>query len=294
MVCVEARFKSFAVREYDLGITLTSGQAFRWRQQRESWIGVVHRHWVRLQASNTGLLAEAAVPITDWKWLADYLQVELDLGAVLTSFPSDAPMRAAVLACRGLRLLRQDPWECLASFILSSTKQILQIQQIVSLLCQRYGEPVIVPTGEEAAWAFPTPESLAALSETDLRACKMGFRAPYLLKAARRVAEGKLDLGLLTELPLEEARAELQSLEGVGAKITDCVLLFAFGRQAAFPVDVWVMKALQQFYFPKRKKKLHRLREFAAAHFGPNAGYAQQYLFHYARSQLKRGAKRIQ
>jgi N-glycosylase/DNA lyase len=294
VVCVEARFKTFAVREYDLGITLASGQAFRWRQQQESWVGVVHRHWVRLQTSGTSLLAEVAVPVTDWKWLADYLQVELDLAEVLTSFPSDAPMRAAVLACRGLRLLRQDPWECLASFILSSTKQILQIQQIVSLLCQRYGEPVPVPPGEEAVWAFPTPERLAALSEMDLRACKMGFRAPYLLAAARRVAEGRLDLGRLAGLPLEEARAELQSLEGVGAKITDCVLLFAFGRQAAFPVDVWVMKALQQLYFPKRKKKLRRLQEFAATHFGPNAGYAQQYLFHYARSQLKRGAKKIQ
>jgi N-glycosylase/DNA lyase len=269
-------------------MTLTSGQAFRWREQDASWVGIVQRNWVRLQANESGILAETAEPFEDWTWLEHYLQVDLDLPAVLGTFPADEPMRMARSACGGLRLLRQDPWECLASFILSSTKQILQIQQIVSLLCQRYGEELSVPAGQGPAWTFPTAERLASVSEEGLRACKMGFRAPFLLSAARRLSEGKLDLPALAGLPVEAARAELMALPGVGPKICNCVLLFAYGRQEAFPVDVWVMKALRQLYFPRRKRTLRQLQQFAATYFGPNAGYAQQYLFHYARLQMKR------
>jgi len=115
----------------------------------------------------------------------------------------------------------------------------------------------------------------------------MGFRAPSLLAAARQIAEGKLDLEKVRSLPLPEARAELMKLRGVGGKIADCVLLFAYGFDSAFPVDVWVERALQQLYFPRRRASEKRLRNFAATHFGPHAGYAQQYLFHYMRTKLK-------
>jgi N-glycosylase/DNA lyase len=269
-------------------MTLTSGQAFRWQRLGESWVGIIGRRWVRLQSNGTSITAETPEPGPDWSWLTHYLQLDLDLGAVLATFPQDKPMQTAMAACRGLRLLRQDPWECLASFILSSTKQILQIQQIISLLCQRYGEPVLAGENHQPAYGFPSPNRLAAVSEEELRACKMGFRAPSLLAAARKVADETLNLNSLFELPLETARAELLKLDGVGDKIGDCVLLFAFGRQGAFPVDVWIMKALRQLYFANRKVDLPKLQNFAASHFGPNAGYAQQYLFHYARSQMKR------
>jgi N-glycosylase/DNA lyase len=197
-------------------------------------------------------------------------------------------MRAAVAACRGLRLLRQDPWECLASFILSSTKQIVQIRQIVALLCERYGEPLAVAPAYPPAFAFPCPARLARTTEAELRACKMGFRAPYLLATARLVANGQFDLARLQSMPIEIARAELMQLPGVGRKIADCVLLFAYGFQSAFPVDVWVLKALRQLYFPHRRVTPQRLHRFAAAHFGPRAGYAQQYLFHYMRTKTNR------
>ena len=219
------------VRDYDLAATLTSGQAFRWQLREGGWEGIVGSRWVRLrmegdwprhescrsrrkQAHSFGLgsqghltsaatargrdaraiVAETAEPVNDWQWLADYLQVELDLAGVLATFPDDEPMRAAVAACRGLRLLRQDPWECLASFICSSTKQIVQIQQIVALLCERFGEPVRVPRGREAAFSFPALERIAAARESELRACKTGFRAPNLRAAARMIARGEVDL----------------------------------------------------------------------------------------------------
>jgi N-glycosylase/DNA lyase len=279
--------KTFALRDYDLAATLTSGQVFRWQAHPQGWVGVIGTHWVRLRQDSATLTAETAEPVSDWDWLIHYLQAEVDWSRVVQTFPDDEPMRAAVAACRGLRLLRQDPWECLASFILSSTKQIVQIRQIVARLCQRYGEPLAVAPAWAPAFAFPCPARLADATEADLRACQMGFRAPYLLATARLVANGQFDLARVPSLPLAAARAELMQLPGVGHKIADCVLLFAYGFQSAFPVDVWVIKALRQLYFPHRRVSPQRLHRFAATHFGPCAGYAQQYLFHYMRTKTK-------
>jgi N-glycosylase/DNA lyase len=271
-------------RDYDLAATLASGQAFRWRERDGWWHGVVAGRWVRLRQVDDGILAESAasVEITS---LQNYLQTQIDLTTVLASFPDDEPMRASVTACRGLRLLRQEPWECLASFILSSTKQIVQIQQIVALLCERFGERLIVPPGHDPMFTFPSAERLAACAESDLRGCKMGFRAPNLLRTAKMISAGDVDLHRLHSLTVEEARAELLKFPGVGNKIANCVLLFAYGFQGAFPVDVWVMKALRELYFPKRRVSEKRIARFTATHFGPNAGYAQQYLFHYMRTR---------
>src|SRR5258705_7913210 len=169
------------VRDYDLAATLSSGQAFRWQKHGDGWEGVVGACWTRLQKTEEGLLAQTTGPGTEWSWLRHYLQTDVDLEAIIQTFPTDEAMRASVGACRGLRLLRQDPWECLASFILSSTKQIVQIKQIVALLCERLAPQ---PSSSNDVFAFPTPQRLAACSEAELRACKMGFRAPSLLAAA--------------------------------------------------------------------------------------------------------------
>jgi N-glycosylase/DNA lyase len=314
---------AFPVKNYDLALTLASGQAFRWRRNGDTWEGVIGSRWVRLRQEPGCIRAETAdsmvgtpppakraadnlfrlcgvqsaqradpatpdaSPGDDWQWLRHYLQTEVDLEGILAAFPDDPPMREAVAACRGLRLLRQEPWECLASFILSSTKQIVQIEQIVGLLCRRFGPAFPVLPGMNCAGAFPTVERLAAASEAELRECKMGFRAPYLSGTARKLAAGEVDLSRLGQWPLEEARAALLTLPGVGIKIADCVLLFAYGFQEAFPVDVWIIKALQQLYFPKRRPNLPRLRHFSRSHFGPYGGYAQQYLFHYMRTRKR-------
>ena len=278
----------FPARDYDLAATLTSGQAFRWCQRDGWWEGVVASRWVRLRREEDGIVAETALPTNDWHWLAHYLQTDVGLDSILRTFPDDEPMRAARAHCRGLRLLRQDPWECLASFILSSTKQIVQIQQIVALLGERFGESLVVPRGHAPAFSFPTAARLAVCAEPELRDCKMGFRAPNLLRTARIVAAGELQLHRLSALGVEEARTELVKLPGVGMKIANCVLLFAYGFQEAFPVDVWVMKALRQLYFPKRRVAPKRIARFAATHFGPYSGYAQQYLFHYMRTTAPR------
>ncbi len=298
--CAEAATASFLVHDYDLAATLNSGQTFRWQLREGWWEGVIGLRWVRLRAEtdlrtrgkaaeNKGsvIIAETAEPVNDWRWLADYLQVGLNLANILGTFPDDQPMRLAVAACHGLRLVRQDPWECLASFILSSTKRIVQIQQIVARLCDKFGEQVIVPQNHQPVYCFPLPGRIAAAGESELRACKMGFRAPNLRTAAQMIARGMVDLSRLSAMPVGDARDALIRLPGVGRKIANCVLLFAYGFQDAFPVDVWVMKALRRLYFPRRHVALKRLHELAATHFGPYAGYAQQYLFHYARVHAK-------
>lgn len=286
-----SRTHTWSVRDYDLAATLDSGQVFRWTPVDGGWEGIVAGRWVRLTASAGALTAETCEPQTDWAWLARWLRVDDDLTAILATFPPDPPLQAAVSVCRGLRLLRQEPWECLASFILSSTKRIAHIRRIVATLCARFGAAVSVPPGRPPGFAFPSPERLAEVSETDLRACGMGFRAPYLRAAAQAVASGALRLELLPKLALTEARRRLMALPGVGRKIADCVLLFAAGFEAAFPVDVWVLRALRQLYFPRRRVPPRRLLAFTETHFGPHAGYAQQYLFHYMRVQPGRNGQ---
>lgn len=280
---------TWAVRDYDLAATLDSGQVFRWRPYAGGWEGIVAGRWVRLTAGPDGLTAETCVPPADWAWLGRWLRVEDDLAAILATLPDDPPLRAAVAAWRGLRLLRQEPWECLASFLLSSTKQIVHIRRIVAAVCQRFGEPVPVPPGREPGYAFPPAARLAACTEAELRACGMGFRAPYLRETARRVAAGDVPLEALARRPLADARAALMALPGVGRKIADCVLLFTGGFDAVFPVDVWVGRALRELYFPRRRVPPRRLLAFAETHFGPHAGYAQQYLFHYMRTRRAAG-----
>lgn len=274
----------FRVRDYNLAATLDSGQAFRWRHTDEAWTSIIGDKWVRLTPTEAGIEARTASDVTDWQWLKDYLQVDVDLEAILRQLPEEPLLAEAIQTHRGLRLLRQDPWECLASFILSSTKQIVHIKQIVEQLCSRYGDPVDTPEGP-SAYTFPTPDRIAALTEPSLRALGMGFRAPYLLEAAQRVDSGRLNLKQLRVRTLPKARAALMELPGVGRKIADCILLFALGFSEAFPVDVWVMRALRSAWFPNEKVSLPRLISFSEAHFGPYGGYAQQYLFHHARTE---------
>lgn len=282
--------RRLSVRNYDLAATLDSGQAFRWKPQDAAWTGVIGHHWVRLTRTSDGILAEAPADPGDWRWLEDYLQSDVDLQTILDQLPGDPPLREAIRQHPGLRLLRQDPWECLASFILSSTKQIRHIKQIVETLCSRHGTAVTTPAGTATAFAFPAAARIASLDEPALRSVGMGFRAPYLLEAARRVSSGRLDLVGLKRCPLPEARAALMNLPGVGRKIADCVLLFALGFTEAFPVDVWVMRTLQSAWFPDRKMILRELVSFSEQHFGPYGGYAQQYLFHHARTGAPAGA----
>ena len=286
--------KIFPVENYALAETLSSGQAFRWRNVEGAWESVIEGRWTRLVQESSGIQASVFTAEANprWEWLEKYLQLRVNLQEVIASFPADEHLRIAVAECSGLRLLKQEPWECLASFILSSTKQIVQIQQIVALLCERFGTEVATP-GKIRRFAFPTAERIANLTETELRCCKMGFRAPYLKRSAEMILGGTVNLEAIRQMDVVTARAELMRLPGVGRKIADCVLLFAYGFQQAFPVDVWVLKAIRQLYFPRRRPNAKKILKFTESYFGPNAGYAQQYLFHYMRTLLAPRKRRV-
>ncbi|MGB0582506.1 MAG: DNA-3-methyladenine glycosylase family protein [Limisphaerales bacterium] len=276
--------KTFHAADYDLAATLDSGQAFRWKFTDAGWEGTIGDRWVRLLQRGDKIVAEVVGKPESWDWLKNYLRMEDDLAEIIKTFPDDEPMRASTGACRGLRLLQQPAWECLASFICSSSKQIVQIRQIVAHLCHRFGDEL--ETDSATDWfGFPRPEILAKSNEVELRDCKMGYRAPYVLGSAQMVASGEIDLESIAKMDCGDARQSLLKLPGVGRKVADCVLLFAYGFQEAFPIDVWIGRGLRELYFPRRKPTRQRLEKFTGTYFGPYAGYAQQYLFHYVRTK---------
>jgi N-glycosylase/DNA lyase len=190
-------------------------------------------------------------------------------------------MNAARLFCRGLRIIRQPKWECLATFICSSMKQVAHIRQISLALRRRFGDKRKV--SDHVVYTFPPAQRIARATENDLRECALGYRAKNLLATARFVSSGECDLESWSALSDPDLREKLCSLPGVGAKIANCVMLFAYERLRAFPIDVWIERVLKQQYFPRKKITEPRLREFSETYFGEHGGYAQQYLFHHAR-----------
>jgi N-glycosylase/DNA lyase len=211
-----------------------------------------------------------------------FFALDHDLHEIMASFPDDAYTREAAAGCRGLRILRQCPWECLATFITSSMKQVAHIRAMSLTLRERYGAPVAASKIN----AYPRAEVLAALSEADLRACGLGFRAPGMLGTARMVADGSADLEAWAAMPTGDLRERLCALPGVGRKIANCVILFAYGRLDAVPVDVWIARIAGAMRTRKTRNP-QALEKFAIRRFGRYAGYVQQYLFHHARTTGK-------
>lgn len=200
--------------------------------------------------------------------------MDADLKAIIRQIDQDDWIHEAIHRHRGLRVMRQDPWECLTGFILSSFNNIPRLTGMLNVLADRFGEE----------GRFPGPESLARVSERVLRHCGLGFRAPYIRQAAQAVASGRIDLEKLYELEDGALREALLAIPGVGEKVVECVMLFAYQRFSAFPVDVWIGRVMRQRYFPRRRKVTDtQIREFARAHFGPLCGWAQQYLYCLAR-----------
>ncbi len=270
----------------NLEATLNCGQVFHWTPKGKGYLGALGEEAVYFEHDPAKAVLE--VMGTTAATARHYLGLEDDLEAIVDSFPSeDAHLHDALAFTPGLRICHQPPWECLATFITSSLKQVPHIRQISLTLRERYGNRY--GCQGEPVYAYPTPERLAEAGETGLRACGLGYRAKGLALAASRVASGAFSLDL-SNLDDEAARAHLCELHGVGEKIANCVLLFGYGRFAAFPIDVWVQRVMSHLYAPRGKKRKWPLKEmqaYARRYFGPHAGYAQQYLFHYARHHDK-------
>ncbi|MCH4238734.1 MAG: DNA-3-methyladenine glycosylase 2 family protein [Oscillospiraceae bacterium] len=249
--------------------TLLCGQCFRWKEiAPDVFCGTVGGRSVTLTQQDIP-------PLTKNPFWRQYFDMDTDYQTFNQTLANLHPnLREAAVCGAGIHILRQDPWEALCSFILSQNNNIPRIQGIISRLC---GEDDTMPPCTKlqegpAAHPFPRPEALAGLSVDALAPLRCGFRARYVLDAARKVTDGTVNLEELRTAPLAEARASLMQIVGVGPKVADCTLLYGLHRMEAFPMDVWMKRAMKQ-WFPGVNP----------ADFGPAAGLAQQYIFDYAR-----------
>jgi N-glycosylase/DNA lyase len=302
------KLEQISAPDFDLAKTLDSGQVFHWERMDGGFVGAIgdlptyveqQGNFLKFRCSETPTRSPRR-PLP--KMVSHYFALDHPLADICASFPKDPMMKAAREFCRGLRIVRQPKWECLATFICSSMKQVAHIRQISKKLRERFGAAYkIDPLKDGFAGAnnyvvhtFPSAQRIALSSEKELHACALGYRAKNLLATARLVASGDVDLGQMESLSDVDLRARLCELPGVGAKVANCVMLFAYERLRAFPIDVWVERVLREQYFArKRKVTPQRLRNFSESYFGQHGGYAQQYLFHHARStSRKSGAAR--
>ncbi len=278
--------------DFDLAMTLDSGQVFHWQRVGSGFVGTIGDRAlyveqrgellkVRFGATPKPARETRALP----RLVAHYFALDHPLAKIRASFPDDPVMNAARDFCRGLWIIRQPKWECLAMFICSTRKKIAHIRQISKKLRERFGERWDID--DYVVHAFPSAACLARSSEKDLLACGLGYRAKNLLTTARLIAKGDFDLQKMAKLSDTDLRQKLWDLPGVRTKVANCVMLFAYERLRAFPIDVWIERVLRQQYFPRRKKMTaQQLREFSQTYFGERGGYAQQYLFHHARTAL--------
>jgi N-glycosylase/DNA lyase len=282
-------FREFASPDFDLEKTLNSGQVFHWEKAGGGFVGTIGDVAAYVEEENDVLKVRfggTPKPTRETRVLpgmiAHYFALDHPLQQICASFPNDPTINAARDFCRGLRIIRQPKWECLATFICSSMKQVTHIRQISLALRNRFGERRKI--GSRVVHTFPSPQRIARASESQLRECKLGYRAKNLRATAQLVSSGECDLESWSTLPDSDLRNNLCELPGVGVKIANCVMLFAYERVRAFPIDVWIERVLRQRYFPRRKKMTaQQLREFSETYFGEHGGYAQQYLFHHAR-----------
>jgi N-glycosylase/DNA lyase len=266
----------------DLAKTLECGQVFHWSRREAGFAGTIGETPCYLQSAGADLL----VPEGREALVHHYLALDHPIDLIEASFPVDATLQAAIRFSHGIRIIRQPIWECLATFLTSAMKQVSHIRSISLALRRRLGKAVRV--GSIDLHTFPAPAVIATCELNDLLECRLGFRGRNVLAAAQIVAANEIRLDTLSTLPTAEARKILCRFPGVGQKIANCVLLFAYERMDAVPIDVWIGRALQQTYFSgNRHIGATRLSEFCS-YFGPYAGYAQQYLFHHWRMTYRR------
>jgi N-glycosylase/DNA lyase len=280
--------------EFDLDFSLCCGQVFRWRKRGSWWYGVVDERIFKVRQCGAELAFEG---VSD-EFVRYYFGLNDDLTQISQCIAKDDYIRAALGRFKGLRIVRQVPWECLISFICATYKSIAAIELMLQKLSEKYGEKRVFDGYD--FYAFPTIERLAFASESRLRECGLGYRAKYVQATAKKIREEKINLDSLKALPYLEARKRLLEFPGVGLKVADCILLFSLEKLEAFPVDVWVKRVILNHYANQlptdlvKKLQSHdsltngeyeKISTFARAYFGRYAGYAQEYLYHYERTQ---------
>lgn len=263
---------------FDLNRSCRCGQAFRWNEHGEGFLGVAGDKAAILAQSGSRLEINpsSAADIDFW---INYLDLNSDYTQMLCELNKDERLNVCLTCSSGIRIFKQEPFETLISFIISANNNVKRISGSIAKLAALCGEKLRF--GDIDYHAFPEPEAIAGLSIAELEACGLGYRAPYILDTAKRIAEG-YDLNALKHISLEAARKELTEFKGVGPKVADCVLLFSLGHTDAFPVDVWMGRAITELFFNGVKPQKTEV-ESVIKSLGQYSGIAQQYIFHYAR-----------
>lgn len=269
------------VRDFNPVHTFECGQCFRWiRQEDGSYTGVVKGKAVTVRYKNEEFEISNST-VEDFKniWF-DYFDLGRDYSEIKRKLSKDEIMKKAIEFGYGIRLLRQELWETLISFIISANNRIPMIMKVVETISHMYGSEITIDG--KSYYAFPDVDKLAASALEQLEMCRGGFRCKYILKTAQMVKDGDVNLAGLAGKTTDEAREELKKFPGVGNKVADCTLLYSGSKFDVFPTDVWVKRVMEELYFG-RPATFSEIQSFAADYFGELAGFAQQYLFYYAR-----------
>jgi len=284
------------VTPFNLTHTLECGQAFRWKRLGGWLYGVVREKVIKIREVGDRLQFQSFPERVDADFIRNYFRLDDDLPLILSEISKDEHIKKAIQHFYGLRIMRQEPWECLISYICATCKNIPAIKEIIRNLCRQFGRKITFDGYH--FYTFPKPNALAEASLEDVRKCRLGFRARRVLETSQIIDNGELDLEALRQVDYEKAKLELVRLPGVGDKVANCTLLFSLDRLQAFPVDVWMKKIILEFYPEffnqsfietacKRRSVTHneyeKFNNFGKKYFGAYRGYAQEYLFHWKR-----------
>lgn len=253
--------------DFDPAETLDCGQAFRWEEKDGLWQGIAMGKKLSLAKEGESLRLYCTQEEFDSIW-KHYFDLDTDYNKIKERISAiDPVLKEAVSYAPGIRILRQDPWEAICSFIISQNNNIPRIKGIIKRFCELFGEEVA-----DGLYSFPTAEAISRLTVEDLAPIRSGFRAKYIIAAAQKIAGDENFIPSVYSLPIDEARKALQTIKGIGPKVADCALLYGFHRTDCFPVDVWMKRAMEVL-----------LPGHSPDSFGLDAGMAQQYIFHYSR-----------
>lgn len=272
-------FKLTNQSDLELAHVFECGQCFRWKKKDDgSYIGVIKDGVLHIKKDGKDFIIDSN--IEDKEIIYDYLDLHTDYSKIKEILSKDdINMQIALKYGSGIRILNQDPYEMLISFIISAANNIPRISKTVENISKAYGKEILYEG--EKYYLFPTPEELSKASIEDLRALNLGFRDKYIYSATNMVLNGDVDLEKISKKPYKEAKKDLIKIPGVGEKVADCILLFSMRKREAFPVDTWIKKVMAELYVDSRNIK--KISAYAEKRFGEYAGIAQQYLFYWRR-----------
>lgn len=281
---VKNEIKIKALDNFDAKQTFMCGQCFRWREIDSNYFrGVVANRVVDLEQLSASEIQLTRIDSAFYKqYFHRYLDLDTDYSTIKkVLMAKDQIVKTAIAHGEGIRILNQDPFELLLSFIISGNNNIPRISKAIQAISENYGT-YIESLGGEAYYGFPSAEQLRDVSIEDFRKLGVGYRDKYLYDAVQGILEGRIDLEILKTADYKSLKENLMLIKGVGSKVADCIILFAYQHKSAFPVDTWVKKIIATYYDESMTNDKAILK-FADDHFGAYAGVAQQYLFYYAR-----------